>query len=730
MHTPLPVLAMSVNQNLATIVLWALCSVSQAYAELSRSSIVQMEAAEQYPGGVATYTGKIYKNAFTHPSANMAFVRKLDFNVGNGFFKRIWVSAPASTHAADGLGPLYNARSCQRCHIKGGRGHPPSGPEGNGVSMVPHLSIPPQNEEQKRLLGEHRLNVIPEPTYGKQLQDFAIQGHMAEGRMRVEYEEFSIELADGSKVTLRKPSYSMDDLAYGPLHLQVMVSPRVASQMIGLGLLEAIDQEAILSLTDPEDKDGDGISGRPNWIWSMEHKQIVLGRFGWKAGGASINEQSQQAFSSDIGISVPMHTNGAGDCTENQPSCWSAPNGNSPQYEYLEAHSQVIDSVTFYARNLAVPARRNHDDPMVMAGKQLFHMSGCPSCHTPSHRTRYESIGPEQSDQMIWPYTDLLIHDMGYGLADDGKSLGDRNAPTASYARFSPPFQKTKEGRYVGGQFLDGRVSDLTGQAGGPPINPVEMGMQNMAAIVQRLKENPAYIVAFKRFYGESIFEDTDRAYSAIAQSIAAFEKTDFFAPFDSKCDRYLRGEYQMTEQEDLGMTLFFSQQFTNCNLCHQLKRLPASEEETFTNYEYHNIGVPVNKKVRELNSKGDEFIDHGLLENPQVDNPEQDGKFKVSTLRNVAVTGPYMQNGVFKDLRTVVLFYNKYNSRSPKRQINPETGKKEEEPEVKGTLSLKEFQTGPALDDKRIDALVAFLRTLTDKRYEHLSDHHENIED
>jgi len=308
-----------------------------------------------------------------------------------------------------------------------------------------------------------------------------------------------------------------------------------------------------------------------------------------------------------------------------------------------------------------------------------------------------------------------------FSLGDDNKSLGDRNAPTASYAAIAPVFHQNKDGKYIGGQFLDGREKNLKAQAGGPPLNPIEMGMPDKASVVTRLKENPVYVTAFKNFYGDGIFNETDNAYGAMAESIAAFEKTDFFSPFDSKYDRYLRGEYKMTKQEELGMTLFFSQQFTNCNICHQLKRFPESEGETFSNYEYHNIGVPTNIEGRRANGVALDKKDNGLLENPLVDDKQQAGKFKVPALRNVAVTGPYMHNGVFKDLKTVVLFYNKYNTKSAKRQINPETGEKWSEPEVAENISMKELQTGPALDNKRINALVAFMKTLTDKRYEHL---------
>ncbi len=330
----------------------------------------------------------------------------------------------------------------------------------------------------------------------------------------------------------------------------------------------------------------------------------------------------------------------------------------------------------------------------------------CATCHDPN----FGFVDPRETDA-----------GRAVSLGDDGTSLGDRNTPTASYARFSPPFQKTKKGKYVGGQFLDGREKNLKGQAGGPPLNPIEMGMKNKDDVISRLKESPKYISAFKSLFGNNIFDNIEEAYTAMTTSIAAFEKTNLFSPFDSKYDRYLKGEVKLTDQEELGRVLFFSQQFTNCNLCHQLQRSQIHKRETFTNYEYHNIGVPINMRVRKANGLNEDHIDHGLLDNPHINDPKADGKFKVPTLRNVAVTGPYMHNGVFKDLRTVVLFYNKYNSKSSKRQINPETSKPWRKPEVPLTLSVKELTHGPALDDRRIDALVAFMKTLTDKRYEDL---------
>ncbi|NIZ14552.1 cytochrome-c peroxidase [Phaeobacter sp. HF9A] len=310
-----------------------------------------------------------------------------------------------------------------------------------------------------------------------------------------------------------------------------------------------------------------------------------------------------------------------------------------------------------------------------------------------------------------------------FSRGDDGQSLGGRNAPTAAYAVLSPVFHQDEDGEWVGGQFWDGRAADLAEQAGGPILNPIELGMANKADAVARLAEHPDYVAAFQTLYDVDITSDTtaQEGYAALSDAIGAFEKTDVFRPFDSKYDRYLRGEVELTKMEELGRLLFFSQQFTNCNQCHQLRRSGLDVAEPFTDYRYHNIGVPANLPGRAENGVAADFVDNGLFENPRVDDPDHRGKFKTPTLRNVAVTGPYMHNGVFKDLRTVVLFYNKYNSKAENAQINPETGAPWGDAPVPETLSTKELTHGPALEARRVDALVAFLKTLTDARYEHL---------
>ena len=246
------------------------------------------EPYERRPAGAATVFKRLNRDAFSHPSANMPFKRQRDFRVGNGIFRKIWVSAPSSTTSSDGLGPLFNARACQRCHLKDGRGRPPAAGE-RAETMFLRLSVPPQTEAERAALRERRQSVIPEPTYGGQLQNFSIQGVLAEGEMTIAYQETQITLADGEVVSLRAPSYGVSGLHYGPLHPETMLSPRVAPPVIGMGLLEAISDADVLAGADPEDRDGDDISGRAKLVWSDEHGKPMLGRFGWKAGQPTVS---------------------------------------------------------------------------------------------------------------------------------------------------------------------------------------------------------------------------------------------------------------------------------------------------------------------------------------------------------------------------------------------------------------------------------------------------------
>lgn len=385
------------------------------------------ETFEAKSAGAATVRVRKTRDAFSLPSGNIEFEKELDFKVGNGLFRKLWVSSPSSTLASDGLGPLYNARSCQRCHIKDGRGHPPENAEDNAISMFLRVSIPGEASDEAAKI-EGYLATLPEPNYGNQLQDFTVAGLSAEYSLEISYEEIPVTLSDGETASLRAPTYTAADLGYGPMHPDAMLSPRVTPQMIGLGLLEAIPAVDILKAADPDDLDGDGISGRPNIAWSVEFAEPMLGRFGLKAGAPTIRHQSAGAFAGDIGISNPLFPSHSGECTPNQTACQSAPHGGTEGQDGFELSMSSLDLVTYYSRNLAVPARRDVDDPTVLLGKQVFYETGCIACHTPKFVTHRLEDRPEQSFQLIWPYSDMLLHDMGEGLADnrpEGRATGN-----------------------------------------------------------------------------------------------------------------------------------------------------------------------------------------------------------------------------------------------------------------------------------------------------------------
>lgn len=348
-------------------------------------------------------------NAFSLPSANLSPSRRLDFSVGNSFFRNPWVIAPSSTDARDGLGPLFNTNACQNCHIKDGRGHPPAAEAMNAVSMLVRLSIPAMTEADRALAKVH--GFVPLPVYGGQLQDMAVPGVPAEARVRLQWQSHTVTLSDGVMVSLRRPQLQVTDLAYGPLPDNVLTSVRIAPPMIGLGLLEAISEADVLGRADPDDRNNDGISGRPNQVWDARHQKTVMGRFGWKAGQPNLDQQNAAAFAGDMGLTTALIP--ADDCTQAQKACRAAVHGGVP-----EVSDALRAMVLFYTRHLAVPVQRGNDKVEVQRGRQLFEQVGCAACHVPSQVTAATAAEPELSGQTIWPYTDLLLHDMGEALAD------------------------------------------------------------------------------------------------------------------------------------------------------------------------------------------------------------------------------------------------------------------------------------------------------------------------
>lgn len=386
---------------LSVIILLSLigCQSDDDYTNLS------LETGEELLGGSTTVFNAT-EEAFGFSASQLTFEEQSSFGIGNSFFRQSWVSSPASTTARDGLGPFFNAVSCASCHFKDGRGRPPGFDGETARGMLLRLSTDGFASDGSSL---------PDPIYGHQLQDNAILGQTVKGGFTISYEDVVETFDDGTKVILKKPTYNITDLGYGNIAAGVKISPRLANQIIGLGLLEALDESTILNLADPNDLDGDGISGRPNYVYDVASNKTVMGRFGWKANQPNVRQQVAAAFSGDMGITSFLFPN------ENCPpgiDCDAIPNGGTP-----EISDSNLDKVGLYASTLAVPARRNISDQNVLKGKKTFETIGCASCHIPKLQTGNTHPIKALRNQTIRPFTDLLLHDMGSGLADNASDF-------------------------------------------------------------------------------------------------------------------------------------------------------------------------------------------------------------------------------------------------------------------------------------------------------------------
>jgi CxxC motif-containing protein (DUF1111 family) len=342
-------------------------------------------------------------DAFTFQTPNSPKQHQRPFSFGNRLFNTNWVEAPGSVKAFDGLGPMFNRVSCSGCHTKDGRGHPPENNQGPMESMLLRISIP-----GKAANG----GVIPHPVYGDQISERAILHVEPEGRAEISYTELPGAYGDGEKFYLRQPHYAITDLKYGDLGKDIMISPRVAPAMIGLGLLQSVPDETLLALADPDDADGDGISGRPNEVWDSAASKKSLGRFGWKANQPNLRQQNAGAAVGDIGIATSLAD--GQNCTAAQADCLKAIDGGAPEMSY-----EFLDKLTLYTMTIAVPAQRKAGEAAVKQGEALFRTMGCASCHMPTLQTKSVKDFPELANQTFHPFTDLLLHDMGHGLADN-----------------------------------------------------------------------------------------------------------------------------------------------------------------------------------------------------------------------------------------------------------------------------------------------------------------------
>jgi len=353
--------------------------------------------------GGATTTHEINRNAFSQPAANLDVQRRGEFFIGNAFFNSAWIVAPATAGARDGLGPLFNARSCDQCHNNDGRGAPPLKPNERPIGLVLQFATPTPGSNNEPGIDPH---------YGSNFNPFAIGNIPAEGTVHIEWREIEGRYADGSTYTLTAPTYVFEELAYGELSPTTKFSPRVASSVFGVGLLEAIPEAQIMERSDPEDADKNGISGRANRVWDHVAKRVVIGRLGWKSNQPDIAHQTAGAFSQEIGMTTTLRPEP--NCTNIQVACIDAPDGGSP-----EISDEIFNRIVEYQRMLSVPVRRNLESQQVKRGAELFVTSGCESCHRATFTTGDVANAPWLSKQTIHPFSDLLLHDMGPALADD-----------------------------------------------------------------------------------------------------------------------------------------------------------------------------------------------------------------------------------------------------------------------------------------------------------------------
>lgn len=394
-------------------------------------------------GGKTTVRDATHK-AFAQPAANLDVQQRGRFFIGNAFFNSPWIVAPATAGARDGLGPLFNARSCDACHNNDGRGRPPERAGERPVSLVIQFATPTPG-----------VNNEPgsDPNYGGNLNPFAIGGVPAEGTINIRHREITGAFADGEPYTLLAPDYEFAELAYGDLARDHQFSPRVAPAVFGMGPIEAIPDSQILERADPDDANGDGISGRPNRVWDHRLGKLVIGRLGWKSNQPDIAHQTAGAFSSEIGMSTSLRPDQI--CTPAQTACLAAPTGGSP-----EISDEIFGHIVEYQQMLAVPARRQLDSPQVKRGAELFASAGCESCHRATFTTTESSDKPWLSKLTIHPFTDLLVHDMGPGLADGRADFDASGSEWRTAPLWGIGLQKTVNGHTL--LLHDGRARNVT----------------------------------------------------------------------------------------------------------------------------------------------------------------------------------------------------------------------------------------------------------------------------
>jgi CxxC motif-containing protein (DUF1111 family) len=386
-------------------------AAASAVASLAIGSADSLEPAALSAGSFTVADAS--PNAFSVPIAMLDREQAEAFAKGKEQFNEAWVVAP-QPGGVWGLGPTFNEDRCAHCHANNGRAKAPDNGQEAELGMLVRLSIPGETQQG---------GPNPHPVYGDQLQNRGIPDRVpAEGRAIFTYTMREMSFADGEKVNLRVPNVRFEDLQFGELGRDTMISPRIAPAVVGMGLLEAVPEETILNLAKAEEKLG--VAGKPNYVWDYEADRTVLGRFGWKANQPNLRQQTAAAFLGDIGATTYMFPEE--NCPPVQRQCLDVPSaskcggqggctGNAFRPEVIPSR---LNNITLYLQTLAVPARRNVSDPGVLRGEQLFGQANCSACHTPELKTGSKTAIPAAANVVIHPYTDLLLHDMGEELAD------------------------------------------------------------------------------------------------------------------------------------------------------------------------------------------------------------------------------------------------------------------------------------------------------------------------
>ena len=363
-----------------------------------------ISAGEQSPAlGGDTTVAVTGERAFRSIAANATGMSRARFTFGQQLFNTVWEPAPGSQPTTDGLGPVFNRSACSDCHINNGRGRAPDTPDDPMESILVRISLYEEGPNGEPL---------GVPGYGDQLQDRSIDGVPAEGTARIHWEDVQGEYADGTPYTLRQPVLSIDELAFGKLPSGTRTSVRIASPLIGLGLLEAIPEQTLRDLADPGDEDQDGISGRVNIVWDAVNSRKAVGRFGWKANQPSVRQQNAGAAIGDMGLTTPVFPND--NCADGQTSCMQVAADVAASPEIM---ASFFDPLVRYTQLVGVPMQRDAGAPEVVAGQTLFNAIGCSGCHRQTLVTGDSELA-ELANQTIHPFTDLLLHDLGMGLAD------------------------------------------------------------------------------------------------------------------------------------------------------------------------------------------------------------------------------------------------------------------------------------------------------------------------